>query len=42
MPIGKTNDAISLPAMYCPDVPVAGIDKDDIIYRITMYSSVEE
>jgi hypothetical protein len=36
------KDAIYLVAICYADPPIAGIDKDDIIYRITMYSSVED
>jgi hypothetical protein len=36
------KDAIYLTAVSCPDGPITGLDKDDIIYRYTMYSTVEE
>jgi hypothetical protein len=36
------KDAIYLVAIGYADVLVVGLDKDDIIYRITMYSRVEE
>jgi len=36
------KEAIRLEATCNADVTIAGLDKDDIIYRITMYSSAEE
>jgi hypothetical protein len=36
------KDAIYLAAICYADVPIPGLDKGDIIYRITMYSSVED
>jgi hypothetical protein len=36
------KDAIYLVAICYAAVPIAGLDKGDIIYRITMYSSVED
>jgi hypothetical protein len=38
----NVKDAIYLVAICYADVPIEGLDKDDIIYRITMYSRVEE
>jgi len=36
------KDAIYLVATCYTGVPMASLDKDDIIYRETMYSRVEE
>jgi hypothetical protein len=36
------RDAIYLVAVCYADAPLTGLDKDGIIYRITMYPSVEE
>jgi hypothetical protein len=36
------KDAIYLVAICYAAVPIPGLDKRDIIYRITMYSSVED
>ena len=41
-PIRKMKDAIYLVAIYHTDLSIASLDKDDIIYRNTMYSGVEE
>jgi hypothetical protein len=36
------KDEIYLAAICCADVPMVGLDKDDIIYRNTMYPVVGE
>jgi len=36
------KDAIYLAAICYAAVPIRGLDKGDIIYRITMYSTVEQ
>jgi hypothetical protein len=36
------KDAIYLVAIGYADAPIQALDKDDILYRETMYSRVEE